>query len=367
MATIVRWRPTTSSRLSHRRRATTASCSRAGTFDWLCEQGHVGLERVAKARRDPALAGPGDRGGRAARCDLRTPRGRQLGAPRRRARTCCSRRPGARADGNADPARRPGALHLVPPDRARAVPRRRRAGLRPRGAQGAVPRVVRDDRRPRRAAWPPRASASAACSASGRTTTRSSTSQPRRWAIRRSFGSRPSTATGPAPTARAAGATAASAGPELGGQLRSVDDGDVDRPAAAAAHAHLLRHLHRVHRDREDVAALDADVVVGAVAVEDRPVGIVLDRGPAVRGALRPSRIRPHRDASPSAPQAQSAPSLPAKSVISASSTPTTTPSPIDAALPVIWAFVWIVPPPSRERERRRSRSRDPDRRPRAT
>jgi len=29
-----------------------------GSFDWLCEQGHVGLERVAKARRDPGLAGP---------------------------------------------------------------------------------------------------------------------------------------------------------------------------------------------------------------------------------------------------------------------------------------------------------------------
>jgi hypothetical protein len=28
------------------------------TFDWLCEQGHVGLERVAKARRDPTLVGP---------------------------------------------------------------------------------------------------------------------------------------------------------------------------------------------------------------------------------------------------------------------------------------------------------------------
>ena len=28
------------------------------SFDWLCEQGHVGLERVARARRDPALAGP---------------------------------------------------------------------------------------------------------------------------------------------------------------------------------------------------------------------------------------------------------------------------------------------------------------------
>jgi hypothetical protein len=28
------------------------------SFDWLCEQGHFGLERVAKARRDPALAAP---------------------------------------------------------------------------------------------------------------------------------------------------------------------------------------------------------------------------------------------------------------------------------------------------------------------
>ena len=28
------------------------------SFDWLSEQGHIGLERVAKARRDPALAGP---------------------------------------------------------------------------------------------------------------------------------------------------------------------------------------------------------------------------------------------------------------------------------------------------------------------
>jgi hypothetical protein len=28
------------------------------TFDWLCEQGHLGLERVAKLRRDPALVAP---------------------------------------------------------------------------------------------------------------------------------------------------------------------------------------------------------------------------------------------------------------------------------------------------------------------
>jgi hypothetical protein len=31
---------------------------RSQTFDWLCEQGHVGLERVARTRRDPALVEP---------------------------------------------------------------------------------------------------------------------------------------------------------------------------------------------------------------------------------------------------------------------------------------------------------------------
>jgi hypothetical protein len=31
---------------------------RSQTFDWLCEQGHVGLERVAKERRDPAIVEP---------------------------------------------------------------------------------------------------------------------------------------------------------------------------------------------------------------------------------------------------------------------------------------------------------------------
>jgi hypothetical protein len=30
----------------------------SAAFDWLCEQGHVGLERVAKARRDPAIVKP---------------------------------------------------------------------------------------------------------------------------------------------------------------------------------------------------------------------------------------------------------------------------------------------------------------------
>jgi hypothetical protein len=30
----------------------------SGSFHWLCEQGHVGLERVAKARRDSAIVAP---------------------------------------------------------------------------------------------------------------------------------------------------------------------------------------------------------------------------------------------------------------------------------------------------------------------
>jgi hypothetical protein len=30
----------------------------SASFDWLCEQGHVGLERVAKARRDPSIVEP---------------------------------------------------------------------------------------------------------------------------------------------------------------------------------------------------------------------------------------------------------------------------------------------------------------------
>jgi hypothetical protein len=29
-----------------------------GSHDWLCEQGHIGLERVAKGRRDPAIVAP---------------------------------------------------------------------------------------------------------------------------------------------------------------------------------------------------------------------------------------------------------------------------------------------------------------------
>src|SRR6185437_4543563 len=116
----------------------------------------------------------------------------------------------------------------------------------------------------------------------------------------------------------------------------------VDRVAAPAAHAHLLRHVDRVHARRQQVAALHADVVVLAVALEHGLVRALLDRRAAVLGHLaRPDMA--HRDRG----HRQSAESLPVKSVISASSTPIITPSPIEAALPLICALVWILPPPS--------------------
>src|SRR3954467_14085811 len=131
----------------------------------------------------------------------------------------------------------------------------------------------------------------------------------------------------------------ASADPDRG--ALDVGHRDVDGLAARALDAHLERHRLRIHRRGEHGAALDADEVVGAVAAEHRAVGVLLDRGAAVgRDLSRPHRA--HHD-----PAHQSLESLDVKSLISASSTPATTPSPIDAALPVICAWVWPVPPPS--------------------
>src|SRR5436190_23376816 len=70
--------------------------------------------------------------------------------------------------------------------------------------------------------------------------------------------------------------------PSLLAKLPAVDHRDVDGPAARAADANLLRHLHRLHRRRQDVPARNADVVVGPVAVEDGAVRILLNGGPAV-------------------------------------------------------------------------------------
>ncbi len=121
----------------------------SASFDWLCEQGHVGLERVAKARRDPALVGPvtaalevlgrifarlnGDLSVlHAARENLLLP----LQLVHRPTGTVIE----------VDDAV---ALHVVPPRRARSVPGRGRAGLRPDALQGAVPGRCCDERRAR--------------------------------------------------------------------------------------------------------------------------------------------------------------------------------------------------------------------------
>ena len=84
-------------------------------------------------------------------------------------------------------------------------------------------------------------------------------------------------------------------------------DRDVHRPAARALDAKLAVHVLGWHRGREHIAALDAHVVVGAVAVEDRPVGALLDGRPAVARDLALADM-PHRDRrhlrSPTAPPA---------------------------------------------------------------
>jgi hypothetical protein len=78
------------------------------------------------------------------------------------------------------------------------------------------------------------------------------------------------------------------------------------------------------------------------VATEDRTVRVVLERGAAVGRYLTLPDL-PHDH--PLGHQIVA--SLVVKSLISASSTVATTPSPIEAALPVILAAVWMSPPPS--------------------
>ena len=130
-------------------------------FDWLCEQGHVGLERVAKARRDPALVGPV----KAALGPLAAIYARLKGdvsvlhASRENLLLAVDlvHAPTGTVIEVDEAAHftsfRLTALELYPADVAR--------GLRPRRARGAVPRVVRADRSVSTAVWRPRASASA--------------------------------------------------------------------------------------------------------------------------------------------------------------------------------------------------------------
>src|SRR6185295_17644266 len=84
----------------------------------------------------------------------------------------------------------------------------------------------------------------------------------------------------PKPIGRPLSATAPPA-PLVRGAV--VVDGHVDGPAAPALHAYAERHVLGVHRGREDVAALGAEVVVRAVALEHGPVRVLLHGRAAVR------------------------------------------------------------------------------------
>ena len=111
----------------------------AQSFDWLCEQGHVGLERVAKARRDPALVAPAK-----AAIEL-------LSVIFARLKGDVSVLHAARENlllpvelahvptGTRDRGVRAAPLHLVSPRGARSLPRRTPPSVRHRGAQAAVP------------------------------------------------------------------------------------------------------------------------------------------------------------------------------------------------------------------------------------
>src|SRR4051812_46189549 len=109
---------------------------------------------------------------------------------------------------------------------------------------------------------------------------------------------------GPTPSGRPRGgvtgspADAPEAGPPAQPRVarrRLVGDRDVDRLADGALHADLLRHVVRVHPGREDVAALDTDVVVRAVAAEHRAAGVLLHGGAAAERHLA-LPDPPHRD-----------------------------------------------------------------------
>src|SRR4051812_3762137 len=61
-----------------------------------------------------------------------------------------------------------------------------------------------------------------------------------------------------------------------------VVDAPFARAATAALDPHAERHVLRVHPGGEDVAALDAEIVVRAFALEHRPVRVLLHRRAAV-------------------------------------------------------------------------------------
>ena len=291
---IRRWRGTTFMWRSRRRRRIDGIELAPQTFDWLCEQGHVGLERVAKARRDATLVAP-------------------VTAALETLSAICARLGGdvsvLRASrenlllavdlvhaptAHADRGRRPGALHVVSPRDARALPGRLRRRVRPRRVQGAVPLLVSQDRRPR--------------ARSRRQGVRVRRRPARAGLPRRAQGSRDAGDGPPAAAAvrgrrrrRRRPPTAATGTGCSRCETRERRPGALRRPAPGGSSVTATLTVPqrpqrtrtffviwtRVHRDREHVAALDAHVVVGPVAAKDRPRRILLERGARRRTAPR--------------------------------------------------------------------------------
>ena len=220
------------------------------TFDWLSEQGHVGLERVAKARRDPAIVAPAQAAIAALAAIYARLRGDITVLARVAREPAAAGRAVPRADRHRCPGGRRRALHLVPADGARPVPGgRRRSG----STSTSTGRCA--------ASWP---RAPTACSAGLPAKGFGFGGVQRERAYHDALLDLATPAMGHPP-----------ADPDRGGGRRRcgglraqprrcsrrsaperrvdrlVGDRDVDGLAARALHAHLLRHVAAVHRRGE--------------------------------------------------------------------------------------------------------------------
>ena len=291
---------------------TQAAFAEAAAADGIVLERVVRLALRAGARRAraggegaarPGAGRAGEGGARGAGGDLRPPPGRRLRPARRAREPPAPGRPGARTVGDRGRGRRPGALHLVPAARARALPGRRAPVGFDLAEYEELCRSWRaDERRARPRPRRPRGSASAASSGSAPTTTRCCDLA--------------TPAMGHPPVIRIAALDGDGAGRLRAGvrggppshrliSPAASPGAPAGRPASFTATLTVRQRPQRtrtrlvictgVHRGGEHVAALDADVVVGAVAVEHGPVRVLLDRGAAVAGHLALARL-PHRD-----------------------------------------------------------------------
>ena len=102
------------------------------SFDWLCEQGHVGLERVARTTRDPALVAPVSAVLEVLAAIFARLKGDVSVLHAARENLMLAADLVHRPTGTVGLGRRLVALHVVPARRPRAVPRRWGARVRSR-------------------------------------------------------------------------------------------------------------------------------------------------------------------------------------------------------------------------------------------